>query len=74
MPPSGNGISFSSAVWAQQNVLGSNFQSSRLGSSPRDCDILTETFNVMSYLDGQKHLMNDLSCFSQPGPSTCRSL
>lgn len=73
MPPSGNGISFSSAAWAQQNVLGSNFQSNRLGSSLRACNTLPEDFNVLSYLDGQQNLMKDLSCFSQPGPSSCRS-
>jgi len=73
MPPFGNGISFSSPAWAHQNVLGSNFQSSRLGSSLRARDILPENFNMLSYLDGQQNLMNDLSCFSQPGPSSSRS-
>ena len=49
------------------------FSISRLGSSLRARDILPENFNMLSYLDGQQNLMNDLSCFSQPGPSSSRS-
>ncbi|CAI8607506.1 unnamed protein product [Vicia faba] len=73
MSPSGNGIS-----WAQQNVPalhlpGNNLQSSRLRSSFSARDIPPENFSVLSDFDGQQHLMNDLSCFSQPHPGSCQS-
>ncbi|KAI5421294.1 zinc finger CCCH domain-containing protein 30 [Lathyrus oleraceus] len=78
MSPSGNGISFSSVAWGQQNVPalhlpGNNLQSSRLRSSFSARDILPEDFSVLSDFDGQQHLMNDLSCFSQPHPGSCQS-
>jgi hypothetical protein len=78
MSPSGNGMSFSSAAWAQQNVPtlhlpGTNFQSSRLRSSLSARDIPPEDFSVLSDFDCQQHLLNDLSCFSQPRPGSCRS-
>ncbi|XP_058744142.1 zinc finger CCCH domain-containing protein 30-like [Vicia villosa] len=73
MSPSGNGIS-----WAPQNVPalhlpGNILQSSRLRSSFSARDIPPEDFSVLSEFDRQQHLMNDLSCFSQPHPGSCRS-
>ncbi|KAJ1388620.1 Zinc finger, CCCH-type [Sesbania bispinosa] len=84
MSPSANGISLSSAAWAQPNVPalhlpGSNLQSSRLRSSLSARDIPPEDLNVLSDFDGQQHIMNDLSCFlqSRPGATSvgrsCRS-
>ncbi|KAK7317316.1 hypothetical protein RJT34_01436 [Clitoria ternatea] len=82
MSPSANGMSLSSAAWAQPNVPalhlpGSNLQSSRLRSSLCARDIPPEDLNAMFDLErGQQHPMNDLSCFLQPRPGTvasCRS-
>lgn len=74
MSPSANGMSLSSAAWAQQNVPalhlpGSNLQSSRLRSSLSARDIPPEDFSALTDLDGQlQHPLNDLSCFLQPRP------
>ncbi|KAL2326452.1 hypothetical protein Fmac_025510 [Flemingia macrophylla] len=73
MSPSANGMSLSSAAWAQPNVPalhlpGSNLQSSRLRSSLSARDIPPEDFNAMLDLDGQQQPLNDLSCFLQPRP------
>ena len=73
MSPSANGISHSSAVWPQPNVPalhlpGSNLQSSRLRSSLSARDMPLEDLNVLQDFDGMQHLLNELSCFSQPRP------
>ncbi|KAK7405479.1 hypothetical protein VNO78_06817 [Psophocarpus tetragonolobus] len=73
MSPSANGMSLSSAAWAQPNVPalhlpGSNLQSSRLRSSLNARDIPPEDLNAMCDFDGQQHRLNDLSCYLQPRP------
>ncbi|CAL0326178.1 unnamed protein product [Lupinus luteus] len=74
MFPSPNGISNSSAGgWPQPNVPalhlpGSNLQSSRLRSSFNARDMPRENLNMLPDFDGQQHLFNDLSCFSQHHP------
>ncbi|XP_052727028.1 zinc finger CCCH domain-containing protein 30 isoform X1 [Vigna angularis] len=72
MSPSG-GILHSSSAWPQPNVPalhlpGSNIQTSRLRSSLNARDMPPEDLDVLQDFDGQQHLLNDLSCFSQPRP------
>jgi len=73
MSPSTSGISHSSVAWPQPNVPalhlpGSNIQTSRLRSSLSARDMPPEDLDVLQDFDGQQHLLNDLSCFSQPRP------
>ncbi|XP_057453389.1 zinc finger CCCH domain-containing protein 30-like [Lotus japonicus] len=69
--PSANGMSHSSTAWPQPNVPalhlpGSNIQTSRLRSSLSARDMPPEDLNSVPDFDGQRHLLNDLGCFSQP--------
>ncbi|XP_058752479.1 zinc finger CCCH domain-containing protein 30-like [Vicia villosa] len=72
--PSANGMSHSNNPWPQPNVPalhlpGSNIQTSRLRSSLCARDMPLEDFNnMMQDFDGQQHILNDMSCFSQPRP------
>jgi hypothetical protein len=74
LSPSANGISHSNNAWPQPNVPalhlpGSNIQTSRLRSSLSARDMPLDDFNnMLQDFDGQQHILNDLSCFSQPRP------
>nr|XP_007148879.1 hypothetical protein PHAVU_005G022000g [Phaseolus vulgaris]ESW20873.1 hypothetical protein PHAVU_005G022000g [Phaseolus vulgaris] len=73
MSPSSSGISHSSIAWPQPNVPalhlpGSNIQTSRLRSSLNARDMPPVDLDVLQDFNGQQHLLNDLSCFSQPRP------
>lgn len=74
MSPSANGMSQS--AWPQPNVPalhlpGSNFQSSRLRSSLNARDIPADDFDMLPDFDlQQQHLLNELSCLSQPALSS----
>ncbi|XP_044489790.1 zinc finger CCCH domain-containing protein 30-like [Mangifera indica] len=69
LSPSGNGNMHSSMAWPQPNVPtlnlpGSNIQSSRLRSSLSARDITADDSSVLSELDTQQQIFNDLTCIS----------